>query len=277
MNPFISIIISNYNTANYIHKAIESVLNQTYKNVEIIVVDDCSTDNSIDVIKLYPVKLIQNTTNVGCGKSRKIGISYSTGDYIMFLDSDDYFGDKNYFQILIDEINKTDPDIINAGLIYIDQDNNIIQKKIPEYKIEEDNERFVPDNTDTKRFIHGNIFKSELFNKVEYSERRFIEDTPTLFKLMYFSKKIVTIPYAEYMYVKRDNSLIHSSSSIKNDIYHILACKDIVTFLSEQNQKNSNEPFLNKVIQNIDVLSSEEAKQYKDELVEIFQFYLKNV
>ena len=273
----ISVIISNYNTANYISKAIESVLNQTYTNIEIIVVDDCSTDDSVSIISKYPVKLIKNTINLGCGVSRKVGIAQATGDYLIFLDSDDYFGDINYFQILIEEINKTNPDIINAGLVYVDEGGNILEERIPEYNIEIGTLKFKPDSSDTKRFIHGNIFKTSLFNKVQYSERRYIEDTPTLFKLLYFSNKVVTIPYASYFYVKREGSLIQSSSIIKSKIYNILASKDICMFLQSQDKTTSIDLFTNKLIDNIDILISEEAKQYKDELVEIFQFYLKNV
>lgn len=273
----ISVIISNYNTEKYISKAIQSVLDQTYDNVEIVVVDDCSTDNSIEVIKQYPVKLIQNTENVGCGMSRRNGILEATGDYLMFLDSDDYFGNNEYFQLLINEIKATNPDMINSGFTYIDPNGNILQERKPDYLVQEGTNKFIPDPTDTKRFIHGNIFKMDLFKKVEYSGRRFIEDTPTLFKLLYFSKKVVTVPYADYIYLKRDGSLIQSSNIVKNKIYNILASKDICSFLQEQNENDSIELFTNKLSENIDILSSEEASQYKDELVEIFQFYLKNV
>ena len=85
----ISIIITAYNVKDYIEKAIESAINQTYKDIEIIVVNDCSTDNTKQLIEKYDVKLINNKENVGAGLSRRIGIKYATGDYILLLDADD--------------------------------------------------------------------------------------------------------------------------------------------------------------------------------------------
>ena len=95
MEDLVSVIIPNYNSEKYIKDTIHSVLNQTYKKIEIIVVDDCSTDNSLSIIK----NLVSNYTNIrlielskNCGrpaKPRNIGIQQSNGQYIAFLDSDD--------------------------------------------------------------------------------------------------------------------------------------------------------------------------------------------
>ena len=97
-NPKISIIIPVYNTDKYIEEALDSCVNQTYKNIEIICLDDCSTDNSVEIIKEYAkndgrIKLIENKSNQGPGALRNQGLDISTGDYIMFLDSDDWYED----------------------------------------------------------------------------------------------------------------------------------------------------------------------------------------
>ena len=90
----VSIVIPMHNSSNYIKQCIESVINQTYKNIEIIIVDDKSTDNGIEIIKKYNderIRVIELKKNVGPAIARNIGIRKSTGEYICFLDSDDYW------------------------------------------------------------------------------------------------------------------------------------------------------------------------------------------
>ncbi|PWS33283.1 glycosyltransferase family 2 protein [Pedobacter paludis] len=88
-NTLVSIIIPCYNHSKYLTKAINSVLNQSYKNVEIVVVDDGSTDNTVEVCKAYNVKYIR-TNRVGLSAARNTGFCYSTGQFLVFLDADDY-------------------------------------------------------------------------------------------------------------------------------------------------------------------------------------------
>lgn len=86
--PMISVIIPFYNRDRYLAEAIESVLNQTYTNIELILVDDGSTDKSAEIARSYPVKY-HYQTNMGIGAARNTGISLATGDFFAFLDSDD--------------------------------------------------------------------------------------------------------------------------------------------------------------------------------------------
>ena len=89
-----SIIIPNYNEDKYIRECLESVFNQTYNNYEVIVVDDGSTDNSLDIIKDFNVKLY-HSNGLHAGGARNLGLDNATGDYVVFLDSDDYFNNNN--------------------------------------------------------------------------------------------------------------------------------------------------------------------------------------
>lgn len=100
-----SIIIPNYNSEKYIEKCIKSILNQTYKNYEIIIIDDISTDNSVEIIKKIlkkPHKLIINKTKRLSGGTRNVGIAEATGEYIIQIDSDDWFIDNK----VLEDINK---------------------------------------------------------------------------------------------------------------------------------------------------------------------------
>ena len=89
----VSVITTVYNVGDYLKTCIDSILNQTLQDIELILVNDCSTDNSLEVINSYNdsrIKLINNKENVGCGMSRQIGIDKAIGEYTMFVDGDDY-------------------------------------------------------------------------------------------------------------------------------------------------------------------------------------------
>lgn len=104
-----SIIIPNYNKEEYVRETLDSIFNQTYKNIEVIVVDDGSTDKSIEIINEFDVKLF-HTNRKRAGGARNVGLDNATGDYILFLDSDDYFTDNTVLEKLNNLIN--DEDII---------------------------------------------------------------------------------------------------------------------------------------------------------------------
>ena len=91
LKPFFSVIIPTYNHANYLKKALDSVLNQSFNNYEIIVIDDNSTDNTSAVVNSYKNKIIYKKiiNNRIIGKSRNLGIEISKGEWLAFLDSDD--------------------------------------------------------------------------------------------------------------------------------------------------------------------------------------------
>ena len=115
----LSIIIPNYNSEKWIEKCMDSILNQTYLNYEIIIVDDMSTDNSVDIIKNYinehiyaNIKLIELNKKAYNGGTRNIGVGMATGEYILFLDCDDWFYSKVVLQQIVNEIKNTKADLI---------------------------------------------------------------------------------------------------------------------------------------------------------------------
>lgn len=118
-----SIIIPNYNSEKYIEKCINSVLSQTYKNFNLIIIDDCSTDNSINIIKKfldqYNIYFIQNETKRYNGGSRNVGIEFAKKlktDYTLFLDNDDWFSDNYCLEEIVNIILKNNnPDCISLS------------------------------------------------------------------------------------------------------------------------------------------------------------------
>ena len=133
-NIKVSLIIPCYNGYQYSKKCIDSILNQTYENLEIIIVDDCSTDDSyLRFLKLsneinIDMKVIKNDKNMGPGFSRQQGINISTGDYICFCDIDDWL-EKTFIENMLTEIVNSDSDCVFCDYKYIFTDGSTRETK----------------------------------------------------------------------------------------------------------------------------------------------------
>ena len=116
--PQVSVIIPIYNSEKYLHECLDSVINQTYKDIEIILVDDGSTDKSSSICDEYAKKderiKVFHTSNNGPSHARNIGIDNATGEYIVFQDSDDYI-ELNMIEDTVKEALKSDSDLVISG------------------------------------------------------------------------------------------------------------------------------------------------------------------
>lgn len=135
--PLVSILITCYNYDKFVGQAIESSLNQTYDNIEIIVVDDKSDDNSLDIIKKYSnkIKIIKHKENKGVVFSRNELIRESKGDFFIFLDADNYFSPDNISKT-VDFIIKNNLDVVYHDMITVSGDKEVGEIIYPEYNIE---------------------------------------------------------------------------------------------------------------------------------------------
>lgn len=114
----VTLIVPVYNVEKYLRRCLDSLLNQTYDNIEILCVNDCSPDNSQDILEEYEkagrIKVIVNDENLGLGKSRERALNKSTGNYVMFIDSDDYIA-ADYVEKYINAMKHGDYDIVIGG------------------------------------------------------------------------------------------------------------------------------------------------------------------
>jgi glycosyltransferase involved in cell wall biosynthesis len=192
-NKKISIIMSVYNTQNYLSRAIESILNQIYKNIEFIIINDGSTDSSINIIQKYAKNdnriLVVDQKNMGLTKALNIATCKATGDYIARMDADD-ISLLNRFENFMDYINrKGDIDIYSTPAIVIDENDNT-KKIIPNY--------FRRNGFDQKllnyynSMIHGTlIVKTEILKKYKYNEEyKYSQDFELYHRLMKNGYKI---------------------------------------------------------------------------------------
>ena len=214
MVPKVSVIVPVYNAEKYLDQCIESILSQTLKDLELILVDDCSTDNSRSTMLKYKgdsrVKTILLDKNGGVSAARNIALRASTGEYISFVDSDDFIAIDMYEKML-----KYDADIVSCGIIKCD-DNNSILSKIP-YPLKSmatSNEIRAALVTAHKSrailFSSRNIFKRSLIidNGIAFDEdMRIGEDS--IFNMYCYNnaKNISVVDEAFYYYRENPNSL----------------------------------------------------------------------
>lgn len=265
--------MSAYNAENTITKAIKSVLNQSYSNLELIIVNDCSTDNTLDKIKEFNdsrIILVNNETNLGAGMARRIGLTKITGDYTTFIDSDDYI-EPDMFKTYVNYILQYNTDIVCGGYIYEYDNGKIIKVNVPKFRLDFEEDRFKDNDAKTKRFLVNTFIKASLWNNVEYSHRRYIEDSPTSYKLIFFSKNVLNIPYAGYHYVHWQDSLIHSASNFKNIVYRCLVSKDLIEFLKEQGAEYDYKTFKANM-RDLKACNRKEWNKYKEEIKELFDY-----
>ena len=121
-NPLISVIIPVYNVEKYLEQCLDSVVNQSYKNLEIICINDYSEDNSLEILNCYAkndnrIIILNNTKNIGLGYTRNMGLNYANGDFIHFLDADDWI-ELNTYEICADTIRKTKKNIDIIKFLY---------------------------------------------------------------------------------------------------------------------------------------------------------------
>lgn len=137
VNPLVSFIIATYNRADYICDAVRSILKQKFDNIEIIVIDDCSTDNTCELLKdTFKDRIIysRNSQNMGPAFSRNRALGIAKGKYIGLLDSDDMLHDENHTKIAVDVMENDEEVVIFSCDFYItDRGNNILNKHSPLY------------------------------------------------------------------------------------------------------------------------------------------------
>ncbi len=134
MEPLVSIITPTFNSQDFLEQTIDSILDQSYKNWELILIDDASTDNTVNLIKDYiskhsKISLIQNNTNQGAGVSRNKGINAAKGDFIAFLDADDLWI-PNKLEVQINFMLKNNVDVCFSSYDLIDEEGNKLYKKV---------------------------------------------------------------------------------------------------------------------------------------------------
>lgn len=218
----VSIIVPVYNAEKYLENCLMSLINQKYQNLEILLIDDGSTDQSLKICQEFAEKdkriKVFNKENAGAGEARNYGIKKATGEYICFVDSDDYV-DENYISCLYHALKKTGLKMsaclclkVTDGAVIKPENCNKIQIVSDEMKYQ-----YVLDDHLIGSFPVNKLFSKELFDHLEFDHRRYFEDLGTIYKFAAAVDAIAFVPSNLYFYRIFDESTSHK----RNEQFYI--------------------------------------------------------
>lgn len=273
----ISIIVPVYNSEKYISKCLDSLVNQTYSNIEIIVINDGSIDNSDKIIKKYNDKRIKyyNKKNEGIGKTRNYGIDKATGEYVMFIDSDDYI-EKNCCEKMIEFALKENSDLVVSDF-YKDINGNIETIKLDKFETSS-----LSENKDLLLSINlgpcNKIYNKKILDRynIYFNEELKYEDVPFVIKYIKYARKIskINIPLSYYC--------IHSNSetTVRDErVFDILKQIDIIREeLKERKELKENVDILSvNIITNYTIQQRyQQNKKIRNSFINTCFKYMKN-
>lgn len=240
----ISIIVPIYNVENYLKNCIDSILNQTFKDFELILVNDGSTDTSLDICEDYKyidnrIKIV-NKKNGGISSARNAGLNVARGEYIGFVDSDDYIHPQMY-EILYNEIikNKADISMCDFKKVY-EFDRKLLESSFiscDEIEILNNEEALFElgeKNGVTYVVAWNKLYKRELFKDIKFKEGIIHEDEYIIHRLLYQVNKLVYIKEKLYFYLQREGSIMDKKLDI-DVVDALLAYSDRIKFFDEKN------------------------------------------
>ena len=233
----ISVIIPIYNVEQYLDECLNSVINQTYKKIEIILVDDGSTDNSGNICDEYKKKdnriKVIHKANGGLSDARNVGIKLASGKYIQFIDSDDFI-DNDMIEILYNLIKENDADISmcsNYILVGKKKKSDCSGKKYIYNRIEALKEILLDQKV--RSYAWNKLIKRELLNNIEFPKGKVFEDILTIPKLFEISSKIIFLDVPKYYYRQREGSILNKQTN-ELRLAYINATKEITEYIKEK-------------------------------------------
>ncbi|WP_175622711.1 glycosyltransferase family 2 protein [Chryseobacterium schmidteae] len=230
----ISVIVPVYNVEHYLAKCLDSLVNQSLQNIEIIVVNDGSKDGSKNIIQeyseKYPDKIKAFTKeNGGLSDARNFGIDRATGDYLGFVDSDDYVS-KTMFEEMMNLAEKHDAEMVICNIQKVDEDENVTRKlpQIPNMPEKIDLKTHFSVFSDLSYFACNKLFKKELFAHKRFKKEVHFEDIQLIPQLLLECKTIAQTQNFHYQYLERVDSISKTHNERGLDI--LKAVEDVENF-----------------------------------------------
>ena len=237
----VSVIVPVYNSEKYLRDCLDSLVSQTLDEIEIIAIDDASTDKSFEILleyaKKYPnkVKVFASTQNKGQGASRNIGLSLASGEYIGFLDSDDYVAPTMYEE-LYNIAKDKNADIVSTRLTFV-KDSSYLGKKFETYGREEsyspiEKPELVLDESPS---VCNKIFKKESLKNQKFLENCMWEDVAFTYSNLFNANNVVHLNNMGYFYRKSDSVGVSAKGFVLNP--HLLDTFKVADKLGEETRK----------------------------------------
>ncbi|EKQ56661.1 MULTISPECIES: glycosyltransferase [unclassified Clostridium] len=242
----ISVIIPVYNVGDYIKECLESILMQTYKDLQIIIVDDGSSDNTMNIVNEYEDKFenytILHQKNAGVSVARNTAFNHIEGEYTMYIDPDDFL-ECDMLEKMQKEAEAKQVDIVISEY-YVYYNKNDSRNYIESYDIDARkiyNNYYVIDmmlNYELQGQLWNKLFRTQLLKEIEFKFEpgRYIQDAFPVFKAIYNSKGISFIDKPLYYYRQRETSTVHKKNAKLAEDYYF-AMSSIIHFIKDKNIK----------------------------------------
>lgn len=227
----VSVIVPVYNVEKYISKCLDSLVNQTLEDIEIIIINDESKDSSIDIVKEYAQKYnnikVYEKENGGLSDARNYGLQFAKGKYIAFLDSDDYV-DVNLYKRMYEKAKAEDSDMVECNFYWV-YDNKT--KKDIGQKYKGKKQMF-----EKARVVAWNkLYKKEILDKakIQFPKGLRYEDVEFFYKLVPYMERVSFIKEPLIYYVQRRQSIVNTQNEKTKDIFTVL--DNVIQYYKENN------------------------------------------
>ena len=210
--PKISVIVPVYNVQKYIKKCINSIINQTYSNLEIIIVNDGSTDNSGTICEYYTAQddriIFINQENQGLSMARNNALDIATGEYIGFVDSDDWIEPDMFFTLYTIAV-ENDADISMCNFYYTHDSGykSPFSNETTGIKVLTGVHKITNNIRIANNFVWNKLYRRHLFNETRFPKNKLYEDIFLVYKLIDNANKMVTTSQCEYYYLRRESGI----------------------------------------------------------------------
>ena len=295
MSELISVIVPIYNVEKYLKKAVDCIVRQTYDNIEIILVDDGSTDNCGLICDEYykkdnRIKVIHKE-NGGASEARNAGIEIAKGEYFAFIDPDDWI-ENNMIEVLYNNIKKYDADISICEYIKETIKGKVLKKKSGNKEIQIFNKKsslceLIMQKNITNH-IWNKLYKKKLFNEIRFPKGKLLEDISITYKLFEKSDKIVYQNISLYHYINRNSSILNRMTEKGiNDLeeavfsrnkYLLNKYPELYDIITIDNLRNVKSLYYFSIIGNYNKLyGSLKFKKYYNEYKTIYKKYKSKI
>lgn len=241
----VSVLIPVYNVENFVQRCAESIFRQNYDNLDVVFVDDCSPDNSIqrinDTLQDYPnrknqVRIVKHKENRGLAAARNTGVDAAIGDYLMHVDSDDYLDEAAISQC-VELLEKEAADVVVFGVNHVYPNKTVTN--IVNVPLSKDEYLKLMLSRRTRVNIWGALYKTELYKKHDIQTiegANLGEDYTVTPRLIYYAQKVVEIQKPLYYYIHYNDNSYTYRFSYKSVISHIDILKLLRAFFHDKNE-----------------------------------------
>lgn len=276
----VSIITTAYNVEAYIEDCLNSLVNQTYKDIEVILVNDCSTDGTMDIVNRFEderIRVVNHNQNLGAGWARRTGIQHATGEYVITVDGDDWVSE-DFIEKLAENAKETDADIVSGGITFIHDDNyEEIKRFLP--RVSEGMTKFLDYSNKKIVFLNNKLVRRTMYDTVPYSTRRYCEDTPVILPLLYYANKVSYVDTQGYYYRQHDQSLCRRVNAFEDALFKALCSLEMQYFFSDKGEEYKNLISIEEYVGYLRIIRANMTPQlvvaYRSEMGELAPYLLQ--